>query len=427
MISYQHLGNKFKGFTEDTDLSDPDKKHLFSTDAELWVDSIHTFSEIKNGWTRVETHDMIVRQFSGEAREWYEKSFSQSWKGKFDPFNTIIPMFKERYCHFTDTSIPLKYRVKRLGSQESHTNTPKVITYVPSVEMLVNRIEDMEKIISDLQATVKSQNSTICELEKVVKQQQSMDSHHQESSCLQSIREQQHDLQELLSVQKGQVNNIVLSSGNQQKIIDKLQADKKSLQGKVDMLEKEVAKISISKCDTLKSLKHRQEHLQKEIATMQPVPKVDTSTLEKKLICIEQDCTAHKQLLDELQKQLLSLSPTAEQHYSVNSVRHIPALGKKSPEEKTVPCGLCGSGNHSAATCGATRLRCRQCLQVGHLARCCPNMGNNKQCYRCGLQNHTSDQCGAFGQQCWRCGLPGHLLRMCPHQSHRYPRNNRVS
>ena len=82
---------------------------------------------------------MIVRQFSGEACEWHEKSFSQSWKGKFDPFNTIIPMFKERYCHFTDTSIPLKYRVKQLGSQESHTNTPKVITEVKGIIKEIKR------------------------------------------------------------------------------------------------------------------------------------------------------------------------------------------------------------------------------------------------------------------------------------------------
>ena len=187
-------------------------------------------------------------------------------------------------------------------------------------------------------------------------------------------------------------------------------------------MEEKLSKVSNSKNDTFKSLKDRQEHVQKEIAALKPMFDREKSTLHTKVHAIEESCEDHEHLLDKVQLKITALTEAQKETGTVETVETVSHAAPKVKEH----CDLCGSNTHSSATCGARRLRSRQCFQVGHLARCCPNIQQQDQCQRCGLQSHNSDQCGTFGLQCWKCGMTGHLQRMCQ-QPVRYHGNYRVS
>ena len=186
-------------------------------------------------------------------------------------------------------------------------------------------------------------------------------------------------------------------------------------------MEEKLCKVSNSKNDTFKSLKDRQENVQKEIAALKPMFDQENSTLKTKVHIIEESCENHKHLLEEVQLKVTILSQALKETATVET-NEISHAAPKVEEH----CDLRGSNTHSSATCGARWLRYRQCFQVGHLARCCPNIQQQNQCQRCGLQTHSSDQCGTFGLQCWRCGMTGHLQRMCQ-QPLRYHGNYRVT
>ncbi|KAK9829169.1 hypothetical protein WJX72_004284 [[Myrmecia] bisecta] len=61
---------------------------------------------------------------------------------------------------------------------------------------------------------------------------------------------------------------------------------------------------------------------------------------------------------------------------------------------------------------------CRRCGQTGHMAKDCPNAGQDT-CYRCGRPGHISRDCpneasGEFMGECNLCGEKGHRASQCP-------------
>ena len=190
--------------------------------------------------------------------------------------------------------------------------------------------------------------------------------------------------------------------------LDKCHLNGATMGNRISVLEDKVQKIQLSKCDAMKSLKDKQEHLKKEICALAPAFKAQTSAVESQLKTVEADFEAHKTLLDEMHKKLVLTADCIQPCVNVST----PAP-RSVPEEVSSPvltCDRCGGNTHDSSTCGAKWLWCRQCGEVGHLARCCPV----KQCHRCGLQNHSTEECRATCSQCWTCGMRGHLQRMCP-------------
>ena len=173
---------------------------------------------------------------------------------------------------------------------------------------------------------------------------------------------------------------------------------------RVSVLQEKLEKVNLSKCDTMRSLKDKQEYLRQEVASLSPTFEKQTMALQSQIQSLESDCVTHKRLLDDLQNRVASSLKCPQPNVSTIVTTPSPGASPSLPK-----CRLCGNNNHNSSTCGAQWLKCRQCGQVGHLARCC----SVKQCQRCGLHSHNTEQCKGSSIQCWTCGQAGHLQRMC--------------
>ena len=303
--------------------------------------------------------DTFAAKLNGEAKQWFHKSFSSHERHRVKPFDTLVDLFQSKFMEPEEGELLLAMQDIHTLLSEHASAISQFKIQNKTLEILVDRIQKLEQSISKFD--------------------------------------------------------------DQKTIISDLQAKNSILESKLLSMEEKLCKVSNSKNDTFKSLKDRQENVQKEIAALKPMFDQENSTLKTKVHIIEESCENHKHLLEEVQLKVTILSQALKETATVET-NEISQAAPKVEEQ----CDLCGSNTHSSATCGARRLRCRQCFQVGHLARCCPNIQQQNQCQRCGLQTHSSDQCGTFGLQCWRCGMTGHLQRMCQ-QPLRYHGNYRVS
>lgn len=65
-------------------------------------------------------------------------------------------------------------------------------------------------------------------------------------------------------------------------------------------------------------------------------------------------------------------------------------------------------------------LSCYNCNKTGHMARSCPEGGNDsgrfamQSCYNCNKTGHIARNCTeAGGKTCYICGKTGHISREC--------------
>ena len=85
---------------------------------------------------------------------------------------------------------------------------------------------------------------------------------------------------------------------------------------------------------------------------------------------------------------------------------------RKCPKSVAQTCERCGTRGHTRHTC-KERI-CRLCNDKGHLARACPNLGDNRmRCYKCGHQGHKASACER-PPVCYYCKKNGHMRRECP-------------
>ena len=307
--------------------------------------------------------DTFAAKLNGAAKQWFHKSFSSHERHRVKPFDTLVDLFQSKFMEPEEGELLLAMQDIHTLLSEHASAISQFKIQNKTVEILVDRIQKLEHSISKFD--------------------------------------------------------------DQKAIISDLQAKNRILESNLLLLEEKLSKVSSSKSDTFKSLKDRQENVQKEIAALKPMFDQENATLKTKVHSIEESCEDHKHLLDEVQLKITALTEALKETATVETAEIIHVATPVSHPVKE-HCDLCGSNTHSSATCGARRLRCRQCFRVGHLARCCPMIQQENQCHRCGLQSHSIDQCGTFGLQCWRCGMTGHLQRMCQ-QPLRYHGNYRVS
>ena len=312
--------------------------------------------------------DLFAAKLNGEANRWFHEAFSAHLRNRVKPFDSLVNLFQVRYM-------------------------------IPDEGVILLALQDVHTLLSEHASAISQfqfQNKTI----------------------------------DILVDRIGKLEHSLSKFDDQTAIIAELQGKNRNLESKLASFEEELAKISNGKNDTLKSLKDKQAHVQKEIAALKPMLDPEKTTLQAKVHSIEESCEGHRHLLDEVQLKVTALAEALEKPTSVdnvettNTISHSAAKVSVSVNDR---CDLCNSPTHSSSTCGARRLKCRQCYRVGHLARCCPQLNQQQsQCQRCGLHNHSSDQCGTIALQCWKCGRTGHLHRMC-HQSVRHLGYFRIS
>ena len=309
---------------------------------------------------KADTFDCIVNFLQDESEEWFNKEFTQNEKFVSKNLKNLSMKFRDRYVKLSQVT-------------SKHENQ--------SIQMLVDRIQKLEplaQIIEKQEVTIKQQAQSI--------------------SSLQSKIQNFSLLEERVTKLQQAVLKIAHDAQPEDTTID-------ALQFRICKVEDQLSKMNRSKCDTFKSLRDRQNHLKNEIAALTPAIKEDAAVLENKVKEVEKSCHDHTKLLEGLQTQVASLS--LPENTEVNSV----ATRQVSATKSTQPsCERCGGSTHDSSTCGARWLKCRQCWQVGHLARCCPS----NKCQRCGLTSHTTEECRASHLYCWQCGSRGHLHRMCP-------------
>lgn len=113
------------------------------------------------------------------------------------------------------------------------------------------------------------------------------------------------------------------------------------------------------------------------------------------------------------------------------------------PQAETRACRNCGEVGHLARACTAPKKPdtrdCRICGEIGHIARNCPSKPEapegaapegerkprrktgslaGKRCFNCGQNGHLSADCGvpAGNTACYGCGQQGHKSNECPNK-----------
>ena len=350
----------FHGFTDKLDLTNPAEQGKFIHSAEDWIEELVEMCIGYYRLSKADTFDAIVSFLHDESKEWYNMEFTHDDKFRFKNLKNLIMKFKSRYC-----------KLDQLPTKSANE----------SIQMLVERIRKLEPL------------AQIIEKQEVIINQQS-----QSISLLQSKIQNFSLLEERVTKLQQAVLKIAHDAQPEDTTIDALNA-------RIFQVETQLSKMNRSKCDTFKSLRDKQNHLKNEIATLTPAIKEDTAKLQGKMKEVEDSCHSHQNLLADLQAKIASLSLTGSPEISVVVPKPVPVK-----ETSKHDCERCGASTHSSASCGARWLKCRQCWQVGHLARCC----QSTKCQRCGLTTHTTEECRASHVYCWQCGHKGHLHRMCP-------------
>ena len=256
MATEENILPNFRGFNDEWDLGDERNRCLFADYAKQWIDGVLYKCQKVCHMSKPQTFDTVVGLFSDETKSWFNQEFTDTEKNRTKNLKTLITKFNNRYVKLLDP-IPSKLQ-KTLDL---------LVDRIMKLKPFEKRVEEQEKLLFE-------QSVSFLKFKAM------------------------HELKfEQLQDRVLNLESAVATSGRQN-------STSGALEDRISILEEKLAKAQLSKCDGMKSMRDKQDHLKKEIAALTPVLQAETPAIQSQVQTIEADCAAHKRLLDHLQKQL---------------------------------------------------------------------------------------------------------------------------